>query len=429
MNYEQARQFAAEAAKKGCVPGLEGMQRLMTELGDVQETLSIVHLAGTNGKGSVGAFLESIFRAYGWTVARYTSPAVFDPMEVWTLNGEPMTKEDYALVMTKIQEACERLAAKGFEKPTVFEIETAAAFVYFSEKKPDILLLETGMGGRLDATNIIRHPLACVLTSISMDHMQFLGDSLAKIAEEKAGIIKEGCPVFAAVQQEEVASVLQKQALAKNAPLFLCREEQINVVSHTVDKLSFSYKNFIFETGMSGIYQMYNAALAIELALFLGKKQQVSQLLEKTMEGIRVARWSGRFEKVSEHPLLIVDGAHNADAAKRLAETIENCFTNTPLTYIIGVLADKEYEKMLSILLPYATKVYTVTPEHVRALSAEQLAVAAQNWHTDVTCCESIEQAVWLAKEYGQPIVAFGSLSYLCQLKECIGSNGNIDWR
>ena len=436
MTYAQARRFAQEASKSGSVLGLASIRALMSELNDVQETLPIIHLAGTNGKGSVGAYLASIFCAAGLSVARYTSPAVFDPLEVFTYNGENITESEYAKVMSQVKDACDIMVSAGKECPTIFEIETAVAFLWFYEKKPDIVLLETGMGGATDATNLITHPLASVITTISMDHMQFLGNTLGEIAAVKAGIIKENCPVFSAPQKPEVVQVLKKTAEEKHAGItfvdgeklqireekpgtmaFSCCLETGNAKEHTVCELT---------TSMSGHYQMRNAALAANVAFQLFPKvkandsatgTQREEILALIQKGIADASWPGRFEVLGTNPLFVIDGAHNEDAAKELAATIENCFTNTKLTYIIGVLADKEHDKMLRLMSPYACRVYTVTPDNTRALSAKALAAEARTYYEHVTEASSVEQALSFALEHEEPVLAFGSLSYLGQLR------------
>jgi dihydrofolate synthase/folylpolyglutamate synthase len=458
----------------------------MEELGNIQDTLPVIHIAGTNGKGSVGAYLSAIFQRAGLHVGRYCSPAVFDPLEVWQYDGNQITKEEYANVMSQVKSACDIMLSKGFECPTVFEIETAAAFVWFSEKKPDVVLLEVGMGGETDATNVISRPIASVITTISMDHMQFLGDTVAKIAAVKAGIIKEGCPVFSAPQVGAVAEVLQSVAHEKHAKLVLLDAGDSRLLEQKPGRLrmeyrSVSYGTLLLETKLAGIYQLRNAALAAETALAIipallsdavksdvGERETVVKqdangecpkvfqaenhggssaegrtdaqenqpekssdnvsgvtkyewLCNIVQQGIADAAWPGRFEVIGREPLFIIDGAHNEDAAKCLERTLQNCFTNTKLTYIIGVLADKEHEKMLRILLPHADAVYTVTPDNPRALRAEALRDEAAKLHGNVTCCGSIRdavsQALFHAKEAGTPILAFGSLSYLRDLK------------
>lgn len=425
MTYNEAREYIQNVSRSGSVLGLESICALMSELSDIQDQLPIIHIAGTNGKGSVGAYLASMFREVGLHVGRYCSPAVFDPLEVWQYDGSHMSENEYAQIMSQVKEACDIVVSKGGSYPTVFEVETAAAFLYFYRKKPDVVLLETGMGGLTDATNLIKKPIASVLTTISMDHMQFLGDTLEQITTVKCGILKNGCPVFSAEQEPQARKVIEEQAKEKNCALRFADQQTVCIRDEKPGRMIFTYKGKELQTSMAGAYQVRNAALAIDV--FLGvwdrllteKAQNEDEKIWQTIRtGIEKCRWPGRFEVISTEPLIVIDGAHNEDAAKQLAKTVENCFTNIPITYIIGVLADKEHEKMLRIMSPYAQCVYTVTPDNGRAMEGNRLAEEACRYYSDVTCCETIKEAVSKAAAQKRPVLAFGSLSYLGQLKQ-----------
>jgi dihydrofolate synthase/folylpolyglutamate synthase len=418
MTYDEARNYAAQIAKSGSVMGLASIKSLMYELSDIQENLSVIHIAGTNGKGSVGAFLASVLREDGHVVGRYTSPAVFEPLEVWQINGTNISKEDYAAMFSRVRHACENMVAKGMPHPTVFEVETAVAFLYFYEKKCDYVLLETGMGGKTDATNLITHPLCAVITSVSMDHMQFLGNTLGEIAKAKAGIIKENCPVVTIRQKREAMEVITKTAQAKQAPLFVADKDMLaRNIQMSLEACSYDYVGLGRVTiHMTGAYQMENSLLAACVA-----KEVLHIPAQSIQNGLNKARWSGRFEILQRDPLFIIDGAHNEDAAEKLYATLQNYFTNRKITYIIGVLADKEHKKMLKKMLPMAKRVYTVTPKNPRALPAEKLAdEARQLTDAQVHAANSVSEALWCAlSEASQEdlILAFGSLSYLGELR------------
>lgn len=449
MTFEEVRKFVTEASRTGSILGLESIRNLMAELHNIQDTLPIIHIAGTNGKGSTGAYLKAIFEAAGLTTARYCSPAVFDPLEVFQYCGKNISESEYANVMSQVKYACDILVSKGKPMPTVFEIETAAAFVWFYEKKPDVVLLEVGMGGETDATNIIKHPLASVITTISRDHMGFLGERVEDIAAVKAGIIKEKCPVFSAAQPRGVQQVLCEYANERQAKLRFVEADAIELLEEQVGQLSFSYKGKKYVTIMAGMYQMKNAALAIEVAEYLLPKLMEKKSSQAAVEGsieeriskeeiskeeihkeeiikkgIEAARWAGRFEVIQKDPLVIMDGAHNEDAAKQLAQTVQHCFPNQKLIYIIGVLADKEHEKMLELMLPYADQVYTVTPDNPRALDGKRLAEEVRMFQQKVEVCDSVtdalKKALQQAREKKESVLAFGSLSYLGELKRAI---------
>ncbi len=437
LTYKEAQTYVENAKKKGSVLGLDNMYALMNALGNPQNRIPTIHIAGTNGKGSVGAYLASICMEAGFKVARYCTPAVFHPLECWQFDGNYITEEAYAENMSEVKAACEEI---GLE-PTYFELETAMAFVFFEKMQPDIFLLEVGMGGALDATNVVEAPIATVFTKISYDHMQFLGETLEEIAAEKAGIMKPGCLAFWGEQEPEVAEVLRNACKKTGAVRGDVYSRSVEYLGREAGILRFSYLGIEYETQMLGEYQMQNAALAIavfdaiwpmlaldvedEMEMWSDKDASIVSWIDMEYAsklGISKAIWPGRFEIIGQEPLFIIDGAHNEDAVKQLAITIEKSFTNPRINFIIGILADKEHEKMLQIMLPYANKVFTITPPNPRGLDGKVLAEEVRKWHDDVLYCPSIEAAVSQAlaqsKQDSCPILAFGSLSYLGELKE-----------
>ena len=348
-----------------------------------------------------------------------------------------MSHEDYADIIGQVKCACDRMTEKGLEHPTIFEVETAMAFLYFYQKKCDYVLLEVGMGGRTDATNLIQKPVCSVITSVSMDHMQFLGSTLSEIAYAKAGIIKKDCPVVTTMQKEAAMEVIKAEAEKQHARLFISNTSKVTGEKDSIREIQFAYPGIgTVTTHLTGAYQVENACLAIKVL------KEVLKIADQTIiRGIEKTVWPGRFEIVGEKPLFIIDGAHNEDAAFKLRQTVENYFTNIPITYIIGVLADKEHGKVLKTMLPYAGAVFTVTPDNPRAMKAEELASEAEKivdsmWienaempkqvqKPEVKACSSIVEAVKCAMactpENGV-ILAFGSLSYLKDIKPCIFS-------
>lgn len=437
LTYKEAQAYVENAKKKGSVLGLDTMYALMNELGNPQNRIPTIHIAGTNGKGSVGAYLASICKEADFKVARYCTPAVFHPLECWQFDGSYITEADYAENISVVKEASERIGVE----PTYFEIETAMAFVYFEKMQPDLLLLEVGMGGAMDATNVIESPIATVFTKISYDHMQFLGGSLQEIATEKARIMKPGCLVFWGEQEPEVAEVLRKACKDTGAVRGDVYSRCVEFIARENGVLRFSYLGIEYETQMLGEYQMQNAVLAIavfdaiwpkmvldvenEMEMWSDKDASIVSWVDMeyaSKVGISKAVWPGRFEVIAKEPLFVIDGAHNEDAVRQLAITIEKSFTNQRINLIIGILADKEYEKMLKLMLPYANKIFTVTPPNSRGLDGSILAEEVRKWHENVLYCSSIKQAVENAitesLQDNCPILAFGSLSYLGELKE-----------
>ena len=423
MTYDEAVEFADSTKKYGSILGLESIRNLMQELGNVQEQLHIIHVAGTNGKGSVCAFLSAALTEAGYRVGRYNSPAVFERREVFRIGETMISKEEYATVFERVQTACEVLTKRGCPHPTVFEVETAAAFLWFYEKKCDLVLLETGMGGETDATNLITHPVCSVLTSIGMDHMQYLGNTIEEIAKVKAGIIKKGCPVVALKQGDSVCEVIKNKAEECGSRCVLVEVPQYMqeapIWGTTLQDVHYGSVH----TALGGIWQRENLSLALAVLKLL-EESGYPITKEAVQSGIAKTIWHGRYEVLQTEPLFIIDGAHNPIAAKRLKETIEKDFTNREIIYIIGVLADKEHEKMLRLLLPGAKAVFTVTPDSPRALDGEILAKEARKYADNIWHVPDIGKAVKMAKETAKEsdvILAVGSLSYLKEVKKALG--------
>ena len=424
LSKNELRAYIETIKKAGSILGLDSITALMHELSDIQDQLSIIHVAGTNGKGSVCAMLESVLLNAGYRVGKYTSPSVFEEAERYRVNGKNISEKDYAEVFSLVKEACDRMVAKGMSQPTLFEVETAAAFLYFYQQKCELVILETGMGGATDATNVIKKPVVSVLASISRDHMGFLGDTLEEIAAVKAGIIKEGAPVAAIAPTEEVREVIDGVCREKNVPVFYTREEQVKNLRMEHTRLCFSHEKLgEIRLKMLGKYQLQNALGAIETIRILNQRG-FSITPEQLKDGLEQAEWEGRFSILSEQPLFVMDGAHNEDAAKKLRETLEMGFTNHQIIYIIGVLADKEHEKMLKLMLPLAAKVFTVTPDNARAMDGAELAKEAAKYHQDVIYVPEIGEAVRLARKAAEEkqgmVLSFGSLSYLGEVKHAL---------
>lgn len=429
MNYQEAIAFHEAAKQYGSILGLDTIRNLMHELNDIWKKLKIVHVAGTNGKGSVCCFLASVLQQAGYKTGQYNSPAVFDLREVYKINGEMICRDEYAEMMTEVAEACRRLTRKGLPHPTVFEVETAVAFLWFYRQKCDIVLLETGMGGSTDATNLIEQPLCSVLTAISMDHMDFLGDSIEEIAQVKAGIIKDNTPVITVKQEKSVENVIRQTAEEKNAEYFQAAE----IAGYEIHEEMLCYIHPILgevQLSMRGSYQVQNSALAIEV-LFALRKSGYDLPQKEILAGLKKAKWQGRFECLHKEPYFIIDGAHNTDAAIHLKESLLRNFPKERKIGIMGVMADKPYEDMLNILLPVFEKIYTVTPDNPRSLPAEKLAEVISEKGVNASAAKTVSEAVELAwqevcedadVQKEKMLVAFGSLYYLEDVTKAFGS-------
>ncbi|MCD8240992.1 MAG: bifunctional folylpolyglutamate synthase/dihydrofolate synthase, partial [Lachnospiraceae bacterium] len=375
MTYEEARAFLDSCNQYAGEFTLEPLKGMLEKLGNPEHQLSFVHIAGTNGKGSVLAFVSTVLKEADYRVGRYISPTIFSYRERIQINEAYIPREDLARLAERIHAAGQELLAEGKRHPTTFEAETALALLWFAEQRCDLVVLEVGRGGLTDATNVIENTLVAALASISMDHMEFLGDTLGAIAEQKAGIIKPGCTVVSSAQRPEAAEVIEKKAAVFDAPLVCVQTDGIRNRRRGLQRQSFDYKGRSdLEISLCGEYQFENAALSLEVLDALREKgYEISE--EAIRKGLRSTVWQGRFTVLMERPLFLMDGAHNRDAAARLRESIVNYLPEKRLIFIIGVLKDKEYGELLHQTVPLAAEVITITPPaNPRALSATELA-------------------------------------------------------
>ncbi len=389
MDYCEALEYISSAGDLGIRPGLDNINRLMSAMGEPQKGLNAIHIAGTNGKGSVGAFIAQGLMNKGYSVGRYFSPSVFDIRETVTYNNIPISKEEFASAVTAVRNA----ALSSNTYPTSFEIETAAAFYHLKSKGCDYTVIETGMGGRSDATNTVEKILA-VITPIALDHTAFLGDTIEDIAYEKAGIIKG--TAISAPQSPAVAEVLKRSGDI----IFAGKAEN---VTYEYDKTIFDYKEHKgIEIPLLGVEQAENAALASEV---------IERLAGFSSDDLKGTVWHCRFERLKQEPCVFADGAHNPHGAEALAKNIKLYGGNKKTAFVTGVLKDKDHEKMAEITGPLAQKVYTVTPESPRALSADILRDTYSRY-TSAEKADSIEEALKKAMEY-EMVVIFGTFTIM----------------
>ena len=427
MTYNEAREYLSQAAKKGIVLGLQVMEGLLSRLGNPEKELNIVHIAGTNGKGSILACLEQIFISGGYRTGRYVSPVIGNYEERFLLSSKPVKEKMIPELVMEVKEAARRLTEETGLVPTVFELETAMAFLCFYKEKVDVVLLETGMGGRLDATNVVERPLLSIIASVSEDHMPVLGENLTEIAGEKAGIIKDGCPVLLyPVQEEEVVNVIRKACGQKAASLHEIVEKEITVIEETKDGSCFSYRDVTdVKLHLPGHHQIYNAVTAICAAEMLACHYPKLEEKEVIRQGIERARWKGRLEKLSDRPLVYLDGAHNKDGAKKLADFIRTHLKGRRIIGVTGVLADKDYPEMMRLVLPLLEQVYVFTPDNNRGLDGSILLTTALTYCENSAAYGNVKEAMAEAlKQAGTEdvILLFGSLSFISELGENYGA-------
>ncbi|WP_281350748.1 bifunctional folylpolyglutamate synthase/dihydrofolate synthase [Metabacillus lacus] len=383
MNYSQAVNWIHSRLKFGIKPGLERMEWLMNQLGRPHTNILVVHIAGTNGKGSTLSFMRSILQEAGYSVGTFTSPYIETFNERISMNGIPVSDSEIAQLAAVMRPLVEKMEEELEESPTEFEVITAMAFYYFgSVNKPDVLLLETGLGGRLDSTNIAE-PAVSVITNVGYDHMNILGDTISEIAAEKAGIIKKGIPVVTAAENREALTVIRQFAAKQQAPLyelgnhFSAAAKSRGEYGEIFDYAAPSLQLTSLMTNMKGRHQVKNAALAIAalevLPLSLSEKE--------IREGIRQSSWSGRFEEIISTPKVIVDGAHNTEGINSLIDTVQRYYGDKIVHMIFSALKDKPYQEMISLLSEASDSITFTSFDFPRAETAENLFKAAKVQH------------------------------------------------
>lgn len=428
MDFLEAQNYLEKVrSQKGIVLGLDTMRHLMAKLNNPQDKVKFIQVAGTNGKGSTAAYLTSILSEAGIKVGRYTSPAVFSSTEQYFACGSCISESEYAKVMTAVAEAA---ASLDGETPTAFEQETALAFWYFAKKGCELAILEAGLGGDMDATNIVTTTVCSIITSISMDHCRILGNKISEIAAHKAGIIKPGAPVICIEQKEDAMEPIRAAAKAADTPLYeVHRDEVRQIFSDKRESIVFFREFENLHLKMLGSCQPENAALAVQAASVLSRSYPIEK--KHIYDGIEKTRWGGRFELHSGSPDIILDGAHNPDGIRRLRESVNQMFGAVPICYVCGVLADKDYEKEIEILFGRASNVFTVTPPSPRAMKSTDLKAAIKKRFSQlkVTSFDSedgIEKAMEAAVSQNNPVVVCGTLTILARVKEWMKRNDRM---
>ncbi len=442
MNYREARAYIDELGNGGIMPGLDRIKSLLAHLGHPEEKAHVIHVAGTNGKGSVCAFIATALEEAGYRTGRYISPGIFDYCDRIQVNREWIGESDVAWIMTKIKRAIEEITAEGGDLPSAFEAETVMAFLYFMEQKCDFVVLECGMGGLEDATNVIEKPLLSVITSIGMDHMQYLGPDIASITRHKGGIIKTGRPVIIGAGDPEAVNILKKISEEKQALYTVTDFEKIRIREVSVTEgIKFDYGNYPeLRTQMPALYQTRNAAIAIdaleqlkklpdkdfELPYYLVPVQMITESV--IYKGVSQVMRPGRFEYIEGSPSVIIDGAHNPHGAQALAEALNRLKTDKKKVLMMAVFKDKDYDRMLEILSDFSQTIVTYAPEGSRGLNAEILSEHAEKYFDHVIMGGSQKEAWKLASNEASAdglVLACGSLSTVAALKDLILSENN----
>ena len=402
MDYEQALEWVHSLPRLAAHPGVENTRRLLEKLGNPEKSLRFVHVAGTNGKGSATVMLASVLHRAGYRVGASVSPYVLEFRERFLLDGEMISRETLAQILTEVRAAAEGLRAEGWDSLVEFDAVTAATLLWFARERCDIVCLEVGLGGRLDSTNAVENTLVACIMCIGRDHTELLGDTYAAIAGEKCGILKNNCTVISyPAQPQEAMDEITLRAAKAHCPLVAPDLQDLHIYKAPAFENRVNYGGYDLVVPFPGVHQAYNAAVVVEAALALCEKGfDISD--EAILGGIAGARFPARIEVLSRRPLVVLDGAHNPDGIHAGETRGER----------------GEPEEMLSALAPCFARVYTVRPDSPRALSAEALAALAKRHFPQVTACDSVEQALRLAREDApEGLVVCGSLYLAAQAR------------
>lgn len=410
VRYEEALEYIHSVNWTFCKPGLERIGELCERLGNPQKNLRIVHVAGTNGKGSFCAMLDSVLRRAGYRVGLYTSPYIRFFNERMCVDGQPIANEELAEITAFVRPIADSMT----DKPTEFELITAIAFEYFKRQNCDMVVLEAGMGGRLDSTNLIRNPLLSVITGIALDHTAFLGDTVEKIAAEKAGIIKDRAPVLYGGEDAAAGEVIEGVAKEKKSPFILVNYTALNNVRSSLDGTTFDFEDHSnMRIGLLGLYQPKNASVVIKATELL--RQRGLQIDDTALrEGLANAKWQGRFEILTREPLMIFDGAHNPQGIAAAVSSIRHYFADRKVYVLTGVLRDKDYQVIARDIATVASRAFVMAPDNPRALDAEEYAEVLRNAGVQAEAFDSLGSALMAARDAakrdGVPLLCLGSL-------------------
>lgn len=419
MNISEAIEFIEKTSNKVNTRSLSRINYLLDCLGNPERELKYVHIAGTNGKGSTASMIASVLKEAGYKTGLYTSPYINKFNERIQVNGINIPDEE----LTEDAEKVKKVAEGMEEKPTQFDLITAIGFLYFKKVKCDVVVLEVGLGGRFDSTNACVTPEVAVITALGLEHTKELGDTVEKIASEKAGIIKKNCNVVLYEAQQTILDVIKNECFKNSAILYEVKFDQIEVIKGDLSGQVFSYLDFKnVEIGLLGDHQLKNAAVSLK-AIEILIKHGWDISFENIQDGLKKAKWPGRFEILNKKPYFIVDGAHNPQGVETLVKNISKYFVGKKVIFLSGVFMDKNYEKMFEIAAPYGKKFITVQPDNQRALDYRDLAMMLRNKYKIMEVYEAgdVQNGIEISlecAEQGDVIIAFGSLYMVGCIRE-----------
>lgn len=427
MNYNEAIDYIENTAKFGKNKGLERTNKILELLGNPHKDLKCIHIAGTNGKGSTTAMLTQILMESGYKVGMYTSPFIEEFEERIQINNTNIPKEKLCEVVEKVKIAVDKTCELGYDEPTEFEIITAVMFVYFQEEKVDYAVIEVGLGGRIDATNVV-NPLISIITSISYDHVKILGNTLEEIAYEKAGIIKEKTPVILYPVEEEAKLSIEKVAKEKQSPIIYVKKEdsmlkeKLYNVPYQEIIVNTSKNTYEIQLSLLGTHQLLNCSVVINAAEEL-QNIGVNIKKEHIVEGLKKVKWAGRLEMLKAKPMVVIDGAHNIDGIKSLKNSINTYFKYNKFILIMGILSDKQVDDMVKVITPEAANIITVTPPSYRAENSSGLVEIIKKYNSNCEAIENYKEAYEKALSYANEndlILICGSLYMVGEMRKTI---------
>ncbi|WP_173916003.1 folylpolyglutamate synthase/dihydrofolate synthase family protein [Halobacillus sp. Marseille-Q1614] len=423
MNYTEAIDWIHSREKFKIKPGLKRMQWMLEQLGHPEKKLRAIHVAGTNGKGSTVSFLRNLLQKQGYSIGTFTSPYIVKFNERMSIDGEAIADYELAMLADKVKPLVEKLRGSEIGEPTEFETITVMAFLYFADKAVDFTIVETGLGGRYDSTNVIT-PILSIITNIGKDHMSILGNTYEKIAFEKAGIIKPEVPVLTAVTQAEALSVIKKEAEQNNSLLFLYQKhfKSEHIAStHRGEEFKFQMADYVspsMTSPLKGLHQVNNASLALAAAELL-----IDQgfLIQRTFypEGIGSTFWPARFETIKREPVVIIDGAHNEEGTEALANTLKQHYNGRTIYLLYAALADKPAGKMLNQLKPVVKEAWVTQFDFPRVLPAKELGDQSpiEPTYVESNCQAAVERILKkMSKE--DVLVISGSLYFISEIRK-----------
>lgn len=397
--------------------GTDCEKELLSLLGNPQDKLRFIHVAGTNGKGSFCSMMSSVLQKQGYKVGLYTSPYIVVFNDRIRVNGLPIAEDDINDLFLRVRQKADTMKTP----PSSFDFITAAAFLWFYETKCDIVVLEVGLGGRYDSTNVIKNSLLSVITGIAFDHTEILGDTIEKIAWEKAGIVKENCPALYGGNDEKALAVIEKECEEKHSELTVKNPDLLKILSTTLDGTEFEFDGKEYFIRLLGLYQPANAATVLAAIDVLRKHGfEISETAVK--DGLSSAVWQARFEKIADEPVVLYDGGHNPQGVRAAVESVRAYFGDKKINLLVGILADKAHGEMAEELAKIADRVICIAPPSPRALPAEALAEEFCEAGANARAANSIKEGVKIALSYKKPVLVIGSLYSYNDVSESVRS-------